>query len=375
MLIRKKSLFFFGLPLVVLPILSLASCASISQYGTNVKIIFDANDPFAGTDLVKPNKFSYNSLSGDFYNNEVAYNLSDNIESRRFFAYLESSRLFVDKLVTASHYDKLLTTLGSTSSIFVPDATQLPTTEQVTQDQLDEFMLASANILNQGDDGDLKFGINEINIEKMPTTSGIFNLVSVDPEVNPAPTPTKLTLLNKEQKTLVTTETATGFNLSFNFTYYDASSTDVFTNQINDINVVKNYLGKDSVWGKVIPTVLNWKVSLPLETKFRAIYRSTRKEIETAIDNATFDYDKKLDTFSDIEFYITTPKSLSSSTTNPFLFSFQESSPPVFENRLDKFNKWLADLSTYTTQIKLKEFSNTLTLSAIKPPPVTPPTP
>lgn len=361
MLIKRKSLLFFGIPLFILPIMGLASCASISQYGTNVKIVFDANNPFAGTDVSMPNEFSYNSLSGNFYKNENAYNVNDNIESLRFFAYLEGTRLFVDKLITASHYDKKLTTLGSMSSIFAQG------TNPILQDQLDEFMLASANILNQGDDGDLKFGINEIKIENMPSTANIFNIVSVDPEVTPQPTPTTLTLLNKEQKTLTTVSTATSFKLSFNLTYYDASNTNVFKNKINDINVVKKYLEKDKAWGAKEPTVLNWNISMPLETKFRVTYRTTRKDIETAVDGSTFLYDKKVDSFSEIEFYITTPSAISTELENPFLFSFIERTPPKFENRLEKFNNWLLDLSKYTTEANLKAFSKALTLSVVSP--------
>lgn len=362
MLIKKTSLLFFGLPLFVLPVMSLASCASISQYGTNVKIVFDANNPFAGTDAAKPNEFSYNSLGGTFYKNNVSYNVNENVESLRFFAYLEGSRLFIDKLVTASHYDKKLTQLDSPSSIFVKDSSN-----SLQQDQLDEFMLASANILNQGDDGDLKFGINEIKIENMPVTSNIFNIISVDTEANPAPVGTTLTLLNKEQKTLSTVSTATSFNLSFNFTYYNASNSDIFTNKISDINVVKKYLEKDKAWGSKEPTVLNWKMSMPLETKFRVTYKTTRKEIETAVDGDTFSYDKKLDSFFEIEFYITTPSALSTATENPFLFSFVESNPPKFENRLKIFNDWLLELSKHTTESQLKQFSKALTLSVVPP--------
>ncbi|MEG2463789.1 MAG: hypothetical protein RSA87_01155 [Malacoplasma sp.] len=364
MLINKKYLMLFSIPLITLPVISLASCASVSQYGTNVAINFGTNNPFAGPDAAKPFTYSYNPMSGTYYKDGKNYNIAENVELLRFCAYLESVRLFVDKLVTASHYDKVLSHLVDPMSIYDNTFSSSTTPPIATQNQLNEFMLASANILNQGDDGDLKFGVTEINIESMPTTTGIFNLVSVDPEANPAPTASDLTIVDKEKKTLETPTTTSGFNLSFNYTYYDAGNSDVFNNKFKDLTQVINYLKTDKAWGDIVPTTLNWKVSLPLITQFKSTYTTTR-DLASNNNAEKISYDKKTDKFSGIEYYIEVPTLPTDG--GAFLSAFLPFTPTApntvkFENRTKLLEEWFNKLNTYTTKEQLKEFSKSLTL-------------
>lgn len=320
--------FLFAIPLVSTPLI-ITSCASVSQYGTQTQLSFSG---ISNTEFNGSSNFSYDYYSGTVYKGTNKFDYSKDKNFVELFKYIEVSRSFIDAAVTLAHVDS-----AYPNPLFK---------NSISQENLKEFLFASANLLNQGGAGDIKFGVTKVAINVntptyiFPEGSGSTIKIKVDDK------DTKLAYFE--------TPASSAISMALTYGYYDAGNQNVFNNRMS-LAQVKDYIKRTGgALASFVPTKDTWNVTFDIQAYVRPVY-----SLKTAgIAGSEIDYSSDNATLSKMEMNF-----FSQSDSSTFLSAFKSSASKFEKDNTTLFSDWFKQLKNPNPTLDLlKEFGPILSL-------------
>ena len=310
------------LPIVLLPpALVLTSCASVSQFNPLIKVNFK-NTKIYVPNSDEPNKDIEQDLDNNFgviFDGSQGFNLlKKEINSDNYKVVNPTNEKLVFSLISSVVHSMNLSTAlvnlahvpgikDDVNSIFKNNLIFTNTSDETL---LKEFLYASANILNQGKQNQIKLYLNQIDLNPSQNSSNPYGDVdnfnfkddpiflnfksneSTELTVDKLSEP--ITIDDKKQKIAIKKENGdidflTGenakvdfsniaylnskkvtYNIDFIFSYFDPSKKDINRKPISDLEVIKNYVKNNNAWGNdVVPTKTSFKIRFNLSITFR----------------------------------------------------------------------------------------------------------
>ncbi len=269
----KKNLFkvLFSSALAI-PALTLASCsASFSHFGTYSSVSSNYNSLVA-TNPKEGMEKTFNGYSYDSIHMPTSSNLKDGNEYSQigWVGILLPTLFYVNSIMNLSFYNE---SISLQNSIFETNDLKL----------LTEFNYALKNVLNSGRQGQIKFGITNVDLN--------FSVINPGEDAENKP---KSLYANKGETLKIETKTDENnkmghyfpnlqFGIKLTFGYWYANDNNLEKNKITSIEPVVNYVKANKSWPNgVLPTTVNFELEMKylmsIKTTYPALVESYKKD-------------------------------------------------------------------------------------------------
>lgn len=299
------------LGLASLPAVALTSCSTISQYYPAIYIKGINMDEY---------RIAYNTDKSIYKDGTKVSSSTDYMKDFIKF-YLTGVVSFLNlsnSLVNVAHFGE--DRIANSDSVYTNN---LIFGDSNTE-SFKEFMLASANILNQGRKNQLKLSVAEVNIKSadntsissfddfLPKNGDTVNIdkVAEDQQISVPEGKVYLYLgkdgtvktVNEKEKFPYASskdKTSTGYSSTYKtitadvtYKYFDPSNNNVIKDP-KTLEDVQNYVNSNNAWGGVTPTKDSFTVSFNLKVKLRPRFTSLKTYIEKDKGTTTLTDDEK----------------------------------------------------------------------------------